>query len=157
MTDTAATPDLEPLEAFVGTWTTEGEVTTAAPGRRTAFTATDTYEWLPGGHFLLHRFDADMPDGRVEGIEVIGQGRASGTYAMHAFDNTGTSSVMQARIEGGRWTFVGENIRFAGRFGEGGRVFAGSWEGRSGRDGSWQPLMEVTLTRTDRSVPRRPP
>ncbi|MGH7725605.1 MAG: DUF1579 family protein [Candidatus Eiseniibacteriota bacterium] len=63
--DSAATSELGRLNPFVGVWNTEGEMRNTPSGSSTKFKATDTYEWLPGGHFLLHRFDANMPDGNV--------------------------------------------------------------------------------------------
>jgi hypothetical protein len=68
----AAVPELERLRPFVGVWATEGAIGTDATAPPVPFRATDTYGWLPGGHLLLHRFDADMPGGRVQGLEVIG-------------------------------------------------------------------------------------
>jgi len=118
----------------------------SALGQSEKFKATDTYEWPPGGHFLLHRFDADMPDGRVQGIEVIGYSHKSDSYPMHSFDSIGNAILMQARVEKESWTFLGEAIRFIGGFRENGKVFTVLWEFRSA-DAPWQPLMDVTLTK----------
>jgi hypothetical protein len=145
---TAASPELERLNPFVGVWDTNGEMKTSATGQPTKFKASDRYEWLPGGHFLLHRFEANMPDGRVEGIEIIGYSRESDSYPMHSFDSSGNASVMQARREDDRWTFVGEKTRFTGGFRDRGTVFAGLWELRSDDDDAWQPWMDVRLTKS---------
>lgn len=142
---TAASPELERLDPFVGVWNTTGEMKGGPEQAGSTFRATDTYEWLPGGHFLLHGFDADMPSGRVQGIEIIGQSPKSDSFSMHSFDSAGQANVMHGRVDGGTWTFVGEALRFTGGFRDGGSVFAGRWERRSNADGSWQPLMEVTL------------
>lgn len=141
----AASTELERLNPFVGVWDTEGEMKTTAPGRLAKFRATDTYEWVPGGHFLLHRFDADMPEGKVQGIEVIGYSRENDSFPMHSFDSTGNTSLMQAQVKKEIWTFVGDTIRFTGQFRDNGRVFAGLWEFLSGVDAAWLPLMDVTL------------
>jgi hypothetical protein len=65
--------------------------------------------------------------------------------AMHAVDSTGAASTMVARFDRGTWTFLGENIRFTGGFGEQATVFAGLWERRANRGASWKPLMDVVL------------
>jgi len=148
-TPTATFNELERLNPFVGVWDTEGEMKTTAPGQSAKFRATDTYEWLPGGHFLLHRFDADMPEGRVQGIEVIGYSRENDSFPMHSFDSTGNTSLMQAQVEKEIWTFVGDAIRFTGQFRDKGKVFAGLWEFFSGEDAAWQPLMDVTLRKAE--------
>lgn len=141
----AASADLGRLNAFVGAWETNGEIVAGSSGQRVKFEATDTYEWLPGGHFLLHRFDAEMPEGEVEGIEVIGFDQETKSYPMHSFDSSGTASIMHARVVNDVWTFTGETIRFTGGFRDDGRVFAGVWELRSSDGSAWHPWMDVRL------------
>ena len=145
MKGTTATGRLERLNPFVGSWHTEGEMLTGAHAK---FEASDEYEWLPGGHFLLHRFDAQMPEGRVQGIEIIGGGVEDDVYPMHSFDSQGHEGFLLARVDGGTWTFSGDTMRFAGRFVDEGRTFTGLWQLRSD-DGSWQPWMSVRLRRRD--------
>jgi hypothetical protein len=146
---TAPCSELERLDAFVGVWRTDGEMNAGPSGQPAKFAATDIYEWLPGGHFLLHRFDADMPEGRLQGIEVIGYSPNDGCYPMHSFDSQGNASSMQARFEQGTWTFVGENVRFTGGFREAGKVFAGLWERRSADGAPFQAWMNVELVKTE--------
>ena len=55
-------PDLASLNRLVGTWDIGGD----ASGRV-------TYEWLPGGFFLLQHYCLTLFGHTVEGIEVIGQ------------------------------------------------------------------------------------
>lgn len=149
MTDTvAATAALAPLAAFVGQWNTQGEVKLLGPsGRGAPFRATDSYEWLPGGHFLLHRFVSHMPDGTVEGIEVIGYDASRKLYTMQSYDNQGNATAMQASVDGDQWTFTGNNVRFRGGFAEGGQVFSGVWEMRERLNVSWRTWMTVELRR----------
>lgn len=130
---------LQRLEAFVGDWATAGEM----QGR--PFTARDTYEWLAGRHFLVHRFDAAMPEGRVTGIEIIGYDAETGLYPMQSFDSTGQASTLLGRSDEGVWTFTGEQLRFTGRFRADGRVFGGVWEHLY--NDSWVDLMTVQLTK----------
>jgi hypothetical protein len=146
---TAATPELARLNPFVGTWATEGEVLGGGPEPAATFRARDSYEWMPGGHFLLHRFEAEMPDGQVQGLEVIGAGREPATFAMRSFDSTGQASVMTARVTADAWTFEGENVRFRGGFRDEGRQFLGRWELRSDDEAGWQPWMDVRLRRKE--------
>jgi hypothetical protein len=143
-----ATDELGRLDVFVGVWDTEGEMITGPSGPQVKFTATDTYEWMPGGHFLLHRFDAHMPAGRVQGTEIIGYSQESGDYPMHSVDSRGNVSVMHARTDGDRWTFSGECMRFSGGFRDNGMIFAGLWEIRSVDGSTWQPWMQVRLRKT---------
>jgi hypothetical protein len=115
----AANVELERLNSFVGVWETVGTITGDPSGEPMPFTAIDTYEWLPGGYFLLHRFDANMPDGNVKGIEIIGYRQEDNSYQMHSYDSLGNVSVAEARFEAGVWTFIGPSLRFSGGFREG--------------------------------------
>jgi hypothetical protein len=136
------------LATFVGSWSTAGVVRGDSDDPPVTFQATDTYEWLDGGFFLVHRWDARMPDGSTKGIEIIGYDAANKTYPMHSFDNQGNRSVMQGRVDGDTWRFTGESVRFTGGFRDGGKTFAGVWEQRSSKDAPWQPWMDVELTKT---------
>lgn len=143
---TAATPAHEALAPFVGTWNTQGEVKLLGPsGRAAPFHATDNYEWLPGGHFLLHRFASHMPDGDIEGVEVIGYDASKKIYTLHSYDSQGNAGQMQATVDGDQWAFNGGNMRFRGGFRDAGRVFAGTWEMRERMTGPWRTWMTVEL------------
>ena len=142
-----AGPEHKRLDAFVGTWHTEGEIRASSSGPAARVHATDVYEWLPGGFFLIHRWDAHMPDGDTQGIEIIGYDGASSTYPMHSFDSQGNAGVMQASVEGDTWRFTGEALRFTGGFHDEGNTFAGVWEQRSGDGPDWLPWMDIKLTK----------
>jgi hypothetical protein len=86
-----------------------------------------------------------MPEGEVEGIEVIGFDPETNSYPMHSFDSSGNAGIMHARIVNAVWTFTGETIRFTGGFRDEGRVFAGVWELRSSDGSPWRPWMDVRL------------
>lgn len=149
MTDiSAAHPMLAPLAAFVGSWNTRGEVKLLGPsGRSAPFQASDSYEWLHGGHFLLHRYVAQMPDGTVEGIEIIGYDTSRKIYTMQSYDNQGKTNTLQASVDGEQWTFTGGNLRFRGSFGADGQVFGGTWEMRERINAPWRPWMTIELQR----------
>lgn len=151
MTDiAAATAAHQPLAAFVGAWNTRGEVKLLGPsGRGAPFHATDNYEWLPGGHYLVHRYSAQMPDGAVDGIEIVGWDASRKLYTMQSYDSQGNANTMTATVDGDQWTFTGNNVRFRGGFGEEGRVFAGVWEMRERLNAPWRAWMTVELRRAD--------
>ena len=60
------------FEIFVGTWNPTGEVleTNSAPAAK--LSATDTYRWLPGRHFIAHDADACSGEDSSRSMEVIG-------------------------------------------------------------------------------------
>ena len=52
--DSRRAPELDRLEAFIGRWMTEGETVADADGASARIIASDVYQWLPGGHFIMH-------------------------------------------------------------------------------------------------------
>jgi hypothetical protein len=145
-------PEHRRLESFVGDWDTEGTVKVNPSGPGVKFRAVDSYEWVPGGFFLLHRWDALMPDGRTQGVEIIGYDPAKGTYTVHSFDSSGNTDVMDASTANDTWTFEGKLLRFTGRFRDGGATLTGVWEQRLDTGSAWVHWMEVTLSRRNRQV-----
>ncbi len=138
-------PEHERLEAFVGRWNTVGEVLAGPGAPAMPIEGVDSYEWLPGGYFLLHRVDVRIGGEPEEALEVIGWDAAGGSYFMHSYDGRGNAGTMRASVRGGVWTFRGDAARFTGGFGDGGRVLSGRWERREGS--RWLPWMDVRLTR----------
>jgi hypothetical protein len=139
-------PALKRLEAFVGKWNTQGQIKESPFGPTGKIIGTDTYEWLSGGFFLIHRVNVRMGDQRNESIEIIGYDTSSKTYPMHSFDSQGNSIVMQASVVGDTWTFIGESMRFTGAFSDDGKSISGKWEYLSD-DSNWHHWMEVKLTK----------
>ena len=71
-------PEHRRLESFIGRWNTEGTIRVNPGSPAVRFHAVDTYEWVPGGFFVLHRWDAHMPEGRTQGVEILGYDAAGG-------------------------------------------------------------------------------
>ena len=141
-----ATPELGRLDAFVGTWKTEGVIRAGEHGPESTFTAIDRYEWMEGGHFLLHHVDARMGGGHLTALEIIGYDAATGTYPMRSYDSQGNTGTHTATLHDGAWTFQGPSERFTGSFSEDGGTITGLWE-QSADGAAWTPWMDVVLTR----------
>ena len=101
---------LKRLDAFVGKWNTEGEIKESPFGPAGKLIGTDTYEWLAGEFFLIHRVDVRMGNQKNESIEMIGYDAQSNSYPMHSFDSQGNSVIMRAGVAGDPWTFTGESM-----------------------------------------------
>ncbi|TVX92534.1 DUF1579 family protein [Paenibacillus agilis] len=89
---------LSQLNVFVGKWNTEGVVTDAVSGSTVTLKATDTYEWLPGGYFLIHHVDGQIGEAEVKAIEMIGYDASSQMYFTHSYDNQGNLNKYQATL-----------------------------------------------------------
>lgn len=145
-----STPDsaLKRLNVFVGKWNTEGQIKESPFGPAGKLIGTDTYEWLAGGFFLIHRVDVRMGDLKNESIELIGYDTSRNTYPMHSFDSQGNTTAMKANVTDNIWTFTGEAMRFTGVFSHDGKSISGKWE-YLGDDSKWHHWMDVKLTRAE--------
>ena len=138
------TPKLGPhhkrMEAFVGKWHSDGWAAEESAAGRVPMTHLHTYEWLPGGFFLVHRWDGRIGDKDNEGIEIIGPDAA------YFFDNGGWSRVYQIEGHDRVWMFTGKRERAKVVISEDGHTMTCTWE--QTKDGSgWQPLCEVKATK----------
>src|SRR5690606_32631994 len=118
----------DPLEKFVGTWATEGTIPASDTTAEINISGTDTYEWLPGKFFLMHKVDVTMGNDRNETLEIIGFDSKKQVYTMQHYDHKGNSGVMTAYYKDGVWSFLGEHLRFTGGFKNHDNEFSGIWE-----------------------------
>lgn len=142
------TNEYKELDKFAGRWHTEGKIPAANTSPEIKISGTDTYEWLPGRFFLLHKVDVFVGDDKNEAVEVIGFDTLSGKYTMQHYDNKGHSGFMAATCDEGVWRFWGESLRFTGGFKNEDREFSGIWE-QSADGESWSHFMDIRLTKAD--------
>lgn len=138
-------PEHARLAPFAGVWRTSGQMLSDDGAPAAPFSGMDSYEWLPGGFFLLHRVDVDMGGTRVQALEVIGWNARRGTYVAHSYDSQGNTGEMDMILRDGTWTFLGDAERFTGAFSDDGATMSGRWERRE--DGRWVPWMDVHLAK----------
>ena len=134
------------LDKFVGKWNTEGLVLPTATSAGIEVKGTDTYEWLPGGFFLLHKVDVSIGDDKVQTLEVIGFDKDANHYTMQHYDNKGNSGPMTATLMDDLWIFKGESLLFKGGFSEEDTIFSGVWE-QLNNEKIWTPYMNIRLNR----------
>ena len=134
------------LAILIGTWNTTGSVLATESGPASRLTATDTYRWLPGGHFMVHEADARFGDAPARSMEVIGYDAPRRRYVSRSYDDRGTSESFELSLVARRWRILGEAVRFDGRFSADHRTLTGLWESKSKR-ASWQPWIELRLQR----------
>jgi hypothetical protein len=98
---------------------------------------------------LLHTVDARVGEERVEGAEIIGWDPPRGSYVTQYFGSDGPNAYEASLTEEEGalvWSMRSRADRFTGRFSDDGNVITGRWE-QLDDDQSWQPWMEITLTR----------
>jgi hypothetical protein len=111
-------------------------------------TASDVYQWVPGGFFVLHPAYGRVGEIEVGGVEMIGYDPASGTYRTHFFDSQGNASTHELTFRDGVWTWQGEHTRCRGVFTDDGKTMTAHHE-RSDDGVTWVPSMDVTLRKVE--------
>lgn len=145
-------PEHERLRVFVGTWTTKGQTAAAEGTPASPIASSDEYDWLPGGFFVVHRWNGTVGDAGVHGIEIIGYDPANGRYRTHFFDNDGNAGSEDLTVSGRTWSWVGRHVmgsdwhRCTSVVSDDGNTMEAAHE-RSVDGESWSPWMKVTLQR----------
>jgi hypothetical protein len=141
-----ASAPMSRYEIFIGTWNTKGEVLATDGAPAATLSATDTYRWLPGNHFIVHDVDARFDDNPARSMEVIGYDLASRKYLARSYDDQGASEVFEVALKGKSWSIAGASMRFSGRFDARGDKLTGLWE-LKGTKAGWQPWIRLKLVR----------
>ncbi|MEU7004294.1 DUF1579 family protein [Nonomuraea sp. NPDC046570] len=146
--DVTPRPENKRLDALVGRWRSEGQTVATSSQPAVRIVGSDTYEWLDGGFFLIHRVDVQMNDDKVEVIEMIGPyDPATRTYPMRSFDNHGNFVTMHASVDDdGLWTFTSETERARLAIAEDGTTMTARWE-RTDNGSTWEHWMDMTFRR----------
>ncbi|WP_433380253.1 DUF1579 family protein [Streptosporangium sp. CA-115845] len=144
----ASTTENERLNALVGRWRSQGQAVATPVEPVIQIAGFDTYEWLGGGFFLIHRVDVRINDDKVEVIEMIGPyDPATRTYPMRSFDNRGNFVTMRASVnDDGVWTFTGETERATLVIAEDRNTMTARWE-RVDNGSDWRHWMDMTFTK----------
>jgi hypothetical protein len=150
--DPAASAAHRRLNPFIGVWTASGE--SYAAGQRAddprasavPWTSDETYEWLPGGFFVLHRWDAMAGRKVFKGTEIIGHDPALGGYFTRFFDNDGFHPEYRVDVSGNAWTFREPATRATITFSDGDDRMNVSWEWKN-HGAEWLPLCDRVATR----------
>lgn len=136
---------LQALEALVGVWNTTGEIHPVGASPAGRLEATDSYEWMPGKRFLVHRVDARMNGQPARSMEIYGWDGKARKCVSRSYDDQGQMSDYTASLVDGRWRIQGETVRFDGHISDDGDTLTGVWE-LKGEDG-WSKWMTIRLER----------
>jgi hypothetical protein len=149
-----AAPGLEGLEPFVGKWHTEGRQHEGPLGPASPFVAVETFEWLDGGHFLIHRLEGSFGKQPAACFEVFGKDEQGSLFAK-TFYNDGNQNDWQLTLEqhalvlNGTWSKgsgPSYQVRYTAKVIEQGNALEGRWE--ESRDGQeWRTFLEARATK----------
>ena len=140
--------ELERLNVFIGRWLTEGETVPAGDEPAERIVASDIYQWVPGGQFVMHPAYGRIGTIDVGGLEVIGYNASTGQFQTHFFDSHGNTERHTLSCRDGVWTWLGNRTRCTGVFSDEGRTLTARHE-RSDDGARWMSSMIVTLRKID--------
>jgi hypothetical protein len=137
-------PEHDAMSSLVGKWITVGETIPTDGAPALEIRASDVYEWVPGGFFVVHIAYGRIGDSDVGGIELIGYDPQAKKYHAHFFDSQGNVSTQDLTFSEGSWVWSGEHARATGTLSDDGRTMPTLHEWSD--DGvNWRPSMDVTL------------
>ena len=135
------------LSFLIGHWHTKGKILQGSPGASNEIRGMDTYEWISGGFFILHRVDVFMASKRTEVIEIIGYDKSKKSYFMKSFDNQGEATTMYAILEKPGVLKLGDKkMKATLTVDKNGDSMIAKWDlSKNGKD--WKPWMDIKFTK----------
>lgn len=145
--------ELNKLQAFIGKWHAEGTSYAEGQDRNTPYasavpwTSDESYEWLPGNFFVLHKWDAKAGDKVFIGTEIIGYDKIKNQFFTHFFDNAGFHLTYKATVEGDVWDFTELDTQAKVTINDSATITY-HWEWKNGGS-SWLPLCDRVAKRIE--------
>ena len=137
-------PEHELMSSLGGKWITLGETIPTDGAAPVVIRASDIYEWVAGGLFLVHTAYGRIGDTDVGGVEIIGYDAETKKHRTYFFDSQGNISTQDLTFNDGKWTWSGEHARATGTLSNDGQSMPTLHEWSD--DGmTWRPSMDVTL------------
>jgi Protein of unknown function (DUF1579) len=144
-------PEHQLLNVFVGKWHLEGLSYGSGQSKENPYDSSvrwsgeESYEWLPGGFFLVNNFNAQIGNAAINGMEIIGYDAASQTYPSQLFDNYGRIYLGQRIVRDGVWIYTVEDYRTTYVLSDDGNTMTTHWDWLSETD--WLSLVELKGTK----------
>ncbi len=143
-------PEHTRREIFLGKWKMEGKQYEHPFGVAAKINVVESYEWLPGGFFIVHRFDGCRDKEEIACVEIIGYDVSLQSYSIYAFYNDGHTREWLLHEKDGVWTHTGEDksmkFRCTTEFSDKGNTKTSKWEYST--DGlKWETFWDVVATK----------
>ncbi|WP_343524165.1 hypothetical protein [Pedobacter sp.] len=126
------------LDPYIGKWKTEGLTKSGE-----TIIGTDTYEWIEGGFFLMHKTDITFGKKKIQSLEITHYDDMEDVFRSQSFDNNGRISISTLKIYHDIILIFADTERFKGNFKD--NTIEGLWEQFDGKN--WMPWMDLKLTR----------
>ena len=100
-------PELQKLQYLAGNWRSEADLKPSAFGPGGKFIATDHFEWMEGGFYLVnHSTGSGGGMGNITTLAVMGYDAEGKTYTYDEYNSNGEVDHSMGTIEGDTWTWT---------------------------------------------------
>lgn len=143
--------NLQKLQVFVGKWNMEGQQYEGLYGPTAKIIAVQTYEWLEGGVFLIHRLRGNVGEQKIALIEIMGYDETIQQYPIHSFYNDGKTIEWESSEKNDTWTLTGHSqaegkilkVRCITVLSNSGSTMTGKWEQSDDCTEEWKTFWDV--------------
>jgi hypothetical protein len=132
------------FKRLIGVWKTEGAIITEKSNSK--LVATDSYEFILEGNYILHKADVKMGNERSEILEIIGLDNSTGQAKMQYFNSKGESGVMSSSLMKNDFIISGDKIKFAGSIDDKNTKIIGKWYLQT-ENNQWTDFIDLILTK----------
>jgi len=137
--------ELELLSVFVGNWHAEGDSYGDHQSEDYPYASAvrwvsdESYEWMSGNYFLIHRWQASVGAQTFKGLEIMGYDVARKEFFTRMFDNGGSATKYKVINKDDTWKFSEPFTRSSVLFSDNNNLMTFQWQWR--HEGSdWLPL-----------------
>jgi hypothetical protein len=136
------------FKKLIGKWRTEGRILESDKNPERKITGTDTYHFILGGFFILHKADVLMGNVKSETYEVIGLDKSNDQATLQHYNNQGSSGKMTGTLKNGELRINGDGLRFKGLFNDNDKKIEGTWE-KLADEKNWVEFLKMNFTKIE--------
>jgi hypothetical protein len=138
-------PALKRLDKLVGSWTMKGRTLDSEDDNISGRTA---FEWLPGGFFLLQRFEMNFAGFEIQSLELIGYDPETKAFSSLVYSNLAPFALpYQWDLQDDVLRISTEASKCEGTFSEDDNTFSGGWRPIPGMEGPGNIPYDISGTR----------
>lgn len=143
--------EMNELKVFIGKWHHEGKSYADGQDKDNplasveSWKSDESYEWLAGNFFIVHKWNAMVGKNPFIGTEIIGYDKKKNQYFSHHFDNSGFHPNYNATVKDNIWKFNEPNTRVEITINNSNSMTL-KWEWRKDNI-DWLPLCDRTASR----------
>lgn len=100
--------ELQRLNYFVGSWTTEADMKPGPFGPGGKYISKNHAEWMPGGFFLTSHNNMKTPMGPGTELAVMGYKPDDKVYTYDAYNSMGEADHSTGTLSGDTWTWTSD-------------------------------------------------